>query len=76
MKIFDRPLPRQIFLTGGGSLMPGLDTMLRSDPAPFSRAPEVAQLGRGALTAVQDLTDGLDDTLFLLALSLTVGLPD
>jgi cell division ATPase FtsA len=74
--IFDRPLPRQIFLTGGGSLMPGLDTLLRSDPAPFSRSPEVAQLGRGALTGVQDLTDGLDDSLFLLTLSLTVGLPD
>ena len=74
--IFDRPLPRQIFLTGGGSLMPGLDAMFRADPGSFSRPPEVTQLGRGALTAVQDLTDGLDDNLFLLTLSLTVGLPD
>jgi cell division ATPase FtsA len=75
-EIFDRPLPRRIFLTGGGSLLPGLDKFLRSDPAPFDRAPEVARLGAKSLPPVQDLTDGLDHNLFLLALSLMVGLPE
>jgi cell division ATPase FtsA len=72
---FDRPLPHRIFLTGGGSLLPGLDKFLRSNPAPFDRVPEVARLGPKSLPPVQDLTDGLDYNLFLLALSLMVGLP-
>jgi hypothetical protein len=75
-EIFDRPLPRRIFLTGGGSLLPGLDKLLRSDLTPFDRAPEVARLGAGSLPAIQDLTDGLDYNLFLLTLSLVAGLPD
>ena len=74
-EIFDRPLPRKIFLTGGGSLLPGLDKFLRSDPIPFDRAPEVARLGTGSLPPIQDLTDGIDLDLFLLTLSLMVGLP-
>ncbi|MEW5956239.1 MAG: cell division FtsA domain-containing protein [Chloroflexota bacterium] len=74
-EIFDRPLPRRIFFTGGGSLLPGLDKLLRSDPAPFDRAPEVGRLGAGSLPAMQDLTDGLDYNLFMLALSLVAGLP-
>jgi cell division ATPase FtsA len=71
-----RPLPRNIYLTGGGNLLPGLDKLLRSDPTPFQRAPEVAWLGRQALAAAKDLTDGLDYNLFGLALSLIVGLPE
>lgn len=74
--IFDRPAPRKIFLTGGGSLLPGLDALLRSDPSPFNRAPEVARLGTAAFRAVQDLTDGVNFDLFSLAVSLTAGLPD
>jgi cell division ATPase FtsA len=76
IEIFDRPLPRRVFLTGGGSLLPGLDKLLRSDPKPFDRAPEVTRLGAGSVRAVQDLTDGLDYELFLLTLSLVIGLPE
>lgn len=72
----EKPLPRKIYLTGGGNLLPGLDMLLRSDPAPFQRAPEVAWLGPHALATAKDLTPGLDGNLFGLALSLTVGLPD
>ena len=75
-EIFDRPLPRRIFLTGGGSLMPGLDKLLRSDPVPFDGAPEVARLGPKSLPPVQDLTDGLNYNFYLLTLSLMVGLPE
>ncbi|RME72805.1 MAG: hypothetical protein D6784_12925 [Chloroflexi bacterium] len=74
--IYDRPLPRKIFLTGGGSLLPGLDVLLRASTAPFDAAPDVAHLGPGVLPNIQDLTDGLDYTLFLPALCLTAGLPD
>ncbi len=76
LEIFDRPLPKRIFLTGGGSLLPGLNELLRSDPAPFGRTPEVARLGAGSLRAIKDLTDGLDYDFFLLTLSLMVGLPE
>jgi hypothetical protein len=63
-------------LAGGGSLLPGLDRLLRADPSPFQRAPEVARLGVQALGTAKDLTQGLDYNLFGLALSLLVGLPD
>jgi cell division ATPase FtsA len=72
----ERPLPRKIYLTGGGSLLPGLDKLLRADPTPFNCAPEVARLGQHLLSKVKDLTEGLDYNLFSLALSLTVGLPE
>lgn len=71
-----KPLPRKIYLTGGGNLLPGLDKLLRTDPALFQRAPEVARLGAQALVAARDLTQGLDYNLFGLAVSLLVGLPD
>jgi cell division ATPase FtsA len=71
-----KPLPRKIYLTGGGSLLPGLDRLLRADPSLFQRAPEVTRLGAQALVAAKDLTQGLDYNLFGLALSLLVGLPD
>lgn len=74
-KSFDRPLPRKLFLTGQGSLLPGLDKLLRSDPAPFDSAPEVARLQPKPVVAIKDLTDGLDYDAFALALSLTIGLP-
>lgn len=72
----DKPLPKNIYLIGGGSLLSGLDKLLRTNPAPFERAPEVTRLGYSGLPAVKDLTNGLDYNLFTLALSLTVGLPD
>ncbi len=75
-ELFDRPLPWRIFLTGGGSLLPHLDIVLRSEPTLFDRSPEVARLGTGSLPPVQDLTDGIDYNLFLLTLSLMVGLPE
>jgi cell division ATPase FtsA len=71
-----KPLPRKIYLTGGGSLLPGLDKLLRADPSLFQRAPEVARLGAQVLVTAKDLTQGLDYNLFGLALSLLVGLPD
>ena len=71
-----KPLPWRVYLTGGGSLLPDLDKSLRADPAPFNRAPEVARLARRIPLVVKDLTDGLDQELFLVALSLAVGLPD
>jgi hypothetical protein len=63
-------------LTGGGNLLPGLDKLLRSNPAPFQRAPEVAWLGTQTPTAAKDLTQNMDYNLFGLALSLIVGLPE
>jgi len=72
----ERALPWKIYLTGGGSLLPGLDKLLRSDPAPFQRAPEVAWLGNQVLTGAKDLTENLDYNLYGLAVSLVVGLPE
>ena len=72
----ERPLPRRIYLTGGASLLPGLDKLLRADPTPFNRAPEVVRLGQHLPSTAKDLTEGLDYNLFSLALSLTVGLPE
>ncbi|MBN1994120.1 MAG: hypothetical protein JW953_15590 [Anaerolineae bacterium] len=69
-------LPWKIYLTGGGSLLPGLNKCLRADSTPFTRAPEVDQLGHRWPLVVKDLTRGLDYNLFSLALSLMVGLPD
>ena len=71
-----RPLPWKIYLTGGGSLLPGLERFLRADPRPFERAPELARLSHYSPAGVRDLTDGLDKNLFSLALSLTAGLPE
>jgi cell division ATPase FtsA len=71
-----RPLPRKIYLTGGGNLLPDLDSLLRANPAPFDRAPEVAWLGGQSLPAIKNLTHSLDCNFFSLALSLTVGLPE
>ncbi len=70
------PLPRKIYLTGGGSQLPGLDRLLRATPAPFQSAPEVAWLEPQAFLAMKDLTHNLDYRLFALALSLTVGIPE
>ncbi|MEM7349095.1 MAG: cell division FtsA domain-containing protein, partial [Chloroflexota bacterium] len=70
-----QPLPWKLFFTGGGSLLPGLDYRFKSDPYPFSRAPEITRLGEGAVTT-KDLTESIDYNLFMLALSLTVGLPE
>jgi cell division ATPase FtsA len=69
------PLPRRIFLTGGGSLLPGLDKILRTNPDPFDSAPEVSQLGNQGFP-VKDLTGALDYNLFALTASLIVGLPE
>jgi cell division ATPase FtsA len=73
---FDKPLPRRIYLTGGGSLLPGLDKLLRTDPMSYEGAPEVIRLGSQSLPVIKDLTDSLDYNLFALTLSLTVGLPE
>ncbi len=72
----DRLLPRRIYLTGGGSLLPGLDKLLRAKPAPFQGAPEITRLGNRAWPGLKDKTDSLDYDLFPLTLSLTIGLPD
>lgn len=71
-----QPLPKRIYLTGGGSKLPGLDKLLRTNPAPFDAAPEVLRLGSQSSFPLKVLTDALDFNLFSLALSLTVGLPD
>ncbi|RMF04999.1 MAG: hypothetical protein D6768_01865 [Chloroflexi bacterium] len=70
------PLPRRIYLTGGGSKLPGLERYLKIDPTPFSAAPEISALGAKSLPAIKDLTDSMDYKLMGLALSLTVGLPE
>ena len=57
-------------------MLPGLDKLLRSDAAPFNRAPEVDRLGQRVPLTIKDLTEGMDYNLFALALSMTVGLPD
>ena len=68
-------LPRRIFMTGGGSLLPGLDKLLRTNPDPFDSAPDVSQLVSQGLP-VKDLTGALDYNLFALTISLIVGLPE
>lgn len=72
----DKALPKRIYMTGGGSLLPGLDKLLRSDPLPFDSAPEVFQLGRKKLSSIKDLTDSLDYNIFALTLGSTIGLPE
>jgi Tfp pilus assembly PilM family ATPase len=71
-----RPLPWKIYLTGGGSLLPGLARFLRADPRPFERAPELVRLSQHLPAGVHNLTDSLDKNLFSLALSLIAGLPE
>lgn len=71
-----QPLPRRIYMTGGGSLLPGLDKLLRTHPAPFDAAPELFQLGVQSSFPFNVRPDGLDFNLFSLTLSLAVGLPD
>jgi hypothetical protein len=63
-------------MTGGASLLPGLEKLLRTNHEPFDSAPEISQLGRGLPLAVKDLTDSLDHNLFALTLSSTIGLPE
>ncbi|MCB0190307.1 MAG: hypothetical protein KDJ65_00030 [Anaerolineae bacterium] len=70
-----QPLPKRIYMTGGGSLLPGLDKLLRTNPAPFDAAPEVLRLGVNSSFPLQVLTEALDFNIFSLTLSLTVGLP-
>jgi cell division ATPase FtsA len=72
----DEPLPRRLYMTGGSSLLPGLDKLLRIDPAPFDSAPEVMPLSHHSALMVKDLTNSLDYHLFTLALSLIIGLPE
>lgn len=72
----DRPLPRRIYLTGRGNLLPGLDKLLRSNSAPFQSVPEVTRLGQRPFPAIKDLTDSIDYDQFSLTLSLSAGLPD
>jgi cell division ATPase FtsA len=72
----DWPLPRKIYLTGGGTLLPGLDKLLCSNPDPFERPPEVARLGAYLLPPLKDMTNSIDHNLFTLVLSLVVGLPE
>jgi cell division ATPase FtsA len=73
---YGQPLPRRIWMTGGASLLPGLEKLLRTNHEPFDSAPEISQLGRGLPLAVKDLTDSLDYNLFALTLSSTIGLPE
>jgi cell division ATPase FtsA len=69
----DESLPRQIYMAGNGSLLPGLDKALRTNPGLFDSAPEVSRLGKQAWF-IKDLTGSLDYNLFALAVSLTVGI--
>lgn len=70
-----QPLPWKIYLTGGGSLLPGLDLLLRANPEYFNRVPEISRLGQSALPHLKDLTEGLDYNAYAVALGLAVGLP-
>ncbi len=71
-----KPLPRRIFMTGGGHLLPGLDKRLRANPEPFEKAPEILVLNKQTGIPFKDLTEALDYKFFALALSLIVGLPE
>lgn len=73
---YDIPLPRRIYLTGGGGMLPGFDKLLRTNPAPFDSAPEVSRLMGQSLPGIKDVTDSLDYNLFALTISLVVGLPE
>jgi len=70
-----KPLPRHIFMAGGGSLLLDLDKILRTDPVPFDAAPEVVPLGDHGWP-VKDLTGTLDYNFFALTVSLVAGLPE
>jgi cell division ATPase FtsA len=71
----DKPLPKRIYMTGGGCRLPGLERLLRTDPTLFDSAPEVTQLGQQSSLSIKDLTDSLDYNFFTLTLSLIIGLP-
>jgi cell division ATPase FtsA len=73
---YNGSLPRRIYLTGGGSLLPGLDKLLRTNPDPFDAAPEVSRLLGPVLPGIKDVTEALDYNLFALTISLIVGLPE
>jgi cell division ATPase FtsA len=73
---YDTRLPRRIYLTGGGSLLPGFDKLLRANPASFDSAPEVSRLLGQSLPGIKDVTEALDYNLFALTISLIVGLPE
>ncbi len=66
-------LPWRVYLTGGGSLLPGLDDFIRRDLASFKRAPEVSRIR--SIAGVKNLISGLDYDFYSLALSLMVGIP-
>jgi cell division ATPase FtsA len=69
------PLPRRIYLVGRGNLLPGLEKLLRTNPAPFDGVPKIARLGERPLP-IKNLAGPLDYNNFALALSLTAGLPE
>lgn len=69
------PLPRRIYLTGGSSLLPGLDKLLRTEVKWFDGAVEVEPWPHVSGLGVKDLTGSLDLNRFALTVGLTVGLP-
>jgi cell division ATPase FtsA len=69
-----QPLPWKIYLTGGGSLLPGLEPLLRANPEYFDRLPEVSRLGQSPLPHLTDLTGTVDYNFYAVTLGLAVGL--
>jgi cell division ATPase FtsA len=70
----DEPLPRRVYLTGGGSQLPVLPELLRSDPTLFDSAPECHYFGERPLTGFKNLAGALDYAQFAVAVGLARGI--
>jgi len=71
----DKPLPRDIYLTGAGSRLAGLPKLLRVDPTPFDCAPEIRLLGQfGAPKIKQFATNSFDYTDFSMVIGAAIQL--
>ncbi len=63
-------LPRHIYLTGGGSKLPGLAKSLRLASAMYHYAPEVTSLKINSSPTIKNLVGQFDEQLFALAIGL------
>jgi cell division ATPase FtsA len=70
----DVPLPRQIYLTGGSSQMPGLSNLLRLNHTSFDGAPELMNLANRSLPNIKNRVGAIDYRLFSSILGVAVGI--
>jgi len=70
----DEPLPRRVYLTGGGSQLPALPELLRSDPTLFDGAPECYYFGERPFMGFKNLAGPLDYAQFAVTVGLALGI--